>query len=261
MTEQNESVKTVLRARLIGLLRKPAQEQKEKRPTNKRWIASLGFNATMFFLDLVSAVTVAMLTNALYGVMTFLAGFLALLLHENLFTNAHANMRQKYIAIGGGLLAIVSTVAIGVLAGIVNISDVAGLVPAASMEIGMIVGLVSIAGIHGILWGVYYFTDEGHIREMKSIVNMAYRDQQRASLDEAKKDVAAVKAINEEINAMGDDADLLNEAYRENTGRDLIQPEPEQKPAGVLTEDGFKYNAEAPAPGTSFRDNSGEVQS
>jgi hypothetical protein len=217
-------IKSAAKDRLLGLLRKPAQAQKEKRPHNKLWMASLGFNGVMFFLDLVSAVTVAVLTTPLYGVLTFLAGFLALILHENLFTNAHAGMSQKWIAIGGGLLAIVSTIGIGVLAGIVNIFNLSALIPTQTIQIGMIIGLVLTAGTHGILWGVYYFTDEGHKSAMKAMINAAFRDQQRTEIENAKKDVKAVKEINDEIEGMGDDAYLLAEAFRENTGRELVTP-------------------------------------
>jgi hypothetical protein len=245
-----DPVKLAMKDRLLGLLRKPAQAQKEKRPHNKLWIASLGFNGVMFFLDLVSAVTVALLTNAMYGMMTFLAGFLALLLHENLFTNAHAGMNQKWIAIGGGLLAIVSTIGIGILAGMVNVFNLAALVSTQTIEISMIIGLVITTGIHGILWGVYYFTDEGHKSAMKAMVNAAYRDQQRAELDNAKKDVQAVKAINDEIEGMGDDADLLAEAFHENTGRDLLTRA--QEPA-MPVEDTVFARKEAESRLNSFR--------
>lgn len=259
MNEQTQDInlKQAMRQRLIGLLRKPQAEKKEKRPANKLWVANIGFNLTMFFLDLVSAITVAMLTNAMYGVMTFLAGFLALLLHENLFSNAHANWKQKYIAIGGMLLAILSTVGIGVLAGIVNVANIVGLLPAQSLEMGLIVSLVVIAGIHGGLWGIYYHIDEGHKAEMRAVENAAYRERQRRDFDNAKKDILAVKEIDKEIRDMDEiDSDLLSEAYRENTGRELItkKPAPISTPAGELTDEGFKYHAETPS-GKSFRPN------
>jgi hypothetical protein len=255
MNAQDQSIKDIMNERIKGLLRKPAQAQKEKRPHNKLWIASVGFNATMFFLDFVSAVTVAILTNVMYGVMTFLAGFLALLLHENLFTNAHADRSQKNIAIGGGVLAIVSTVAIGVLAGIVNVTNIVGLLPTLSLEVGIVISLVGVAGIHGVLWGIYFFMDEGHQTAMKVNSNMAYRERQRQQFDDAKKDILAVKEIAKELDAMGDDADLIGEAYRENTGKDLINA---SQPAPALADQLFmRKEAEA---GNSFRPD-GEVQS
>ena len=247
----SESIKDLMKERLRGLIRKPVQAQTEKRPHNKIWIASLGFNATMFFLDLVSAITVAILTNAMYGVMTFLAGFLALLLHENLFTNAHANMQQKWIAIGGMVLSIVSTIAIGVLAGIVNVTNIVGLFPTLALETGIIISLVCVAGIHGVLWGIYFFTDEGHRNTMTALTNVAYRERQRKEFDDAKKDILAVKEIDKELNDMGEDADLITDAYRQNTGRDLIVAAPVKQEA--LADVLFKRK-EADVRLESFRD-------
>ena len=247
MNEKPQSIKSIMQERLKGLLRKPAQAQKDTRPKNKIWIASFGFNGTMFFLDLVSAITVALLTSAMYGMMTFLAGFLALLLHENLFTNAHAGMTQKYIAIAGGILSIVSTVGIGILAGIVNITNLAGLITAQTLELGIVISLVCVSGIHGVMWGIYYFTDAGHVSQMKAQTHAAYRAQQRQDFENAKQDIVAVKEINNELESMGNDAELINEAFRENTGRELIQATPISTPAGELTSDGFKYHAETPA--------------
>lgn len=224
MNEQKEeSIKDIMKERLRGMLRRPAIEQREKRPFNKLPLAWIGFNVIMAFLDLISAITVALLTNVLYGVLTFLAGFLALLLHETLFTNAYSSTHQKWIAVGGALLAIVSTVAIGVLAGLANVFNLAELVSTQSIEVGMIIGLVCVAGVHGCLWGIYFFTDAGHISLMKAMANAAYRDQQKQDFEDAKRDLRAVKVLDGELKGMGDEADLIEEAYRENTGRELVQ--------------------------------------
>jgi hypothetical protein len=245
---QKDPIKTALKERLIGLLRKPTAE--ERRPSNKSWIAYLGFNLVMATLDLISAVTVAALTNALYGILTFLAGFLALVLHETLFTNAHANQAQKNLSIGGGILAIVSTVGIGVLAGMVNVFNLAATIPIQTIELWMIIGMVLIAGLHGVLWGIYYFTDDAHRSEMRFVANQAYRELQKRNLESAKQDVMSVKAINGEIEAMGDDAPLLQEAYRESTGRDLVTRIPADPNMPFIE----RYNAEVPTAGKSFRE-------
>jgi len=243
----NDSLKDAVRQRLIGLIRKPAQEAKKKRPANMSWLALLGFNGSMMFLDLISGVTVGLLVGVLYGILTFIAGFLALLLHERLFTNAHAQMRQKFIAVGGGLLAIVSTFGIGILAGLVNVFSLGELVSTQTLEVVMIVALVSIASIHGILWGVYYFTDQTHIAEMNRLVNLAFRDQQRQGLDDAKEDVAQVKVINDELEAFDKrgELELLTASYKNLRGTDLVTLD---NPAGVMTEDGFTaFRKDAPA--------------
>ncbi len=215
-----DPVKIALKDRLIGLLRKPQAE--ERRPANRLWIAFVGFNLIMAALDVVSAVTVAAETSALYGLITFLAGILALLLHEQLFSNPHANTLQKNLAIGGGILAIVSTVGIGMLAGAVNVLNLASLVSVQTLELWMIIGMVIIAGAHGMIYGIYYYIDDTHRAQMRYVANQAYREQQRRNIEAAKADVAAVKSINAEIESMGEDAPLLQEAYREGTGRDLL---------------------------------------
>jgi hypothetical protein len=217
-----DDIKNQMKANVLALLQRPTQEKKKKQPHNKLWIAYLGFNGVMFGIDLISAITVGALTSPLYGVLTFLAGFLALLLHENLFTNPFANQTQKNIAIGGGLIAILSTMGIGVLAAIANVLNLATMVSGLAVEMGTIISLVAIAGLHGILWGCYFFMDEGHQAAMKAMVNAAWRTQQRKNFEESKEDVRAAKEIHAEINALGDDVTLLDAAFKQNTGRSLL---------------------------------------
>jgi len=222
----DNDIKNAMKERMLGLIRKPAIEQKKKKAPNKAWLALLGFNGMMFFLDIISGITVGMLVSPLYGALTFLSGFLALFLHEQLFTNAHANMSQKWIAIGGGIIAVLSTLGIGLLAGAANVFGLAGIVSVTTLEMSMIAALIVAAFVHGILWGVYYFTDPTHVAEMKRLVNIGWREQQAQGVADAKEDLVAVKAIAKELDDLADsgEAELLLESYKNLRGVDLVTP-------------------------------------
>jgi hypothetical protein len=237
-TKKNEpTINDLFQARIKALLTKPKRAQKDTSPKNKLWVSMLGFNVTMGFLDLISAVTVGILTNWLYGVLTFVAGFAALLLHESLFTNPFAGSNQKIMAVVGGIIAVISTVGIGVLAGIANVVQITDFIPAFALDITIIITLVVIAGIHGVIWGTYFFTDSGHVASMQAMANKAYRTLQRTQFNEAKEDLTQVKTLMHELSNMSEtDMDLLAVAYQENTGRNLFgdieqeQNEPETVP-------------------------------
>ena len=187
--EPLQTIKSAMNERLASILRRPQQAVKERRPWNKAPIALFGFNMVNLFLDLVSALTVAYLTSWMYGVMTFLAGALALLIWEQLFIIFHANKTQKWISVGGGVVAVFSTLGIGVLAGIANVVGVTGFISQSTIEIVMIVSMVVIAFVHGTAWGFYYFTDPSHVAQMKRMTSLAYRDQQKQGLEDAKADL------------------------------------------------------------------------
>ncbi len=91
---------------------------------------------------------------------------------------------------------------------------------------------------------------------------MAYREQQRQHFADAKRDIEAVKTLAKELDDMGDDAELIEEAYRENTGRDLVVRSPVEN-SGILADDQMpiiparRFNAEAGAV-PPFRGEGGE---
>lgn len=258
MNNPNDSIKSAMKARIIGLIRKPTVEVKKKKPANMAPLALAGFDFTMAFLDLISAVAVGALTQPLYGVLTFIAGFAALMIWQKLFTNAHANMTQKWIAVGGGVIAVLSTLGLGILSAIANVMDLAGTFSIAALEITMIVSLVVIAFIHGIAWGIYYFTDPNHIAEMKRLVNMAYREQQLQGLEDAKDDLRQVLDMDKELQGYEErgELELLDASYQTMRGRSLINaPEPTEEaiPAPAM----FKKQSTTEGPaasGTDFRE-------
>jgi hypothetical protein len=246
-----DELKSATQERVLSIIRRPAIEQKKKKPANKAPLARLGFNGTMFFLDVISGFTVGTLTNWFYGFLTFLAGFLALVVWEELFTNAHANQTQKWIAIGGGAIAVLSTLGIGILAGVANVFKLGGLVAVTTIEISMIASLVVMAFTHGILWGVYFFTDPTHVAEMKRMVYIAYREQQIEGLAEAKEDVKQAKAIAAELDSYEASGDLeaLSASFESMRGQSLLNAAPAQQPIEVTAEKPFEMKAaQSPSP-------------
>lgn len=136
-----------------------APDRKKKQPSNFALYAALIFaNLVFCLLDIISGFTVYWMTAFwLYGILTFLAGFAPLLLHELLFTRAFASQDQKNIATLGACAALISIVLIGVMAGYVNIIGV-NIAPQNS-EIATIIALVLIASFHALLAVIYYFID------------------------------------------------------------------------------------------------------
>lgn len=218
-------VKSAARSRILGLIRKPQAQVKKNTPRNMAPLALIGFNLVMTLLDLISAFVVAMLTDWFYGVLTFASGVFALFLWERLFTNAHGNLMQKWLAVGGMALAVVSTLGIGILSAIVNVLDIAGEAPVMVIEGGMLVALVVIAFVHGIAWGVYYFADPTHVAEMKRMVSIAFREQQKRGLQDAKEDLSAVLEIDRELQEYerSGQLDLLSASYENLRGQALVQ--------------------------------------
>jgi hypothetical protein len=148
------------------------KKAKEKRPSNAA--LGIGFifgNLIFALLDLISGYTVYLMTNfALYGVLTFLSGFLPLLLHEFLWRRALANQFQKKIALWGAGFALLSIVVVSGLSGFVNIVGI-GNVGAQTTEIVTLLFLVTISTTHAILTFVYYYSDEG-IRAQQQIAQV-----------------------------------------------------------------------------------------
>lgn len=136
-----------------------APDRKKQQPTNFALYAALIFaNLVFCLLDIISGFTIYLITAWwMYGVLTFLAGFAPLLLHEMLFVRAFASQNQKIIAVIGAIAALVSIVLIGVMAGYVNIVGVD--IAPESMEIATIAALVLIASFHALLAVIYYFID------------------------------------------------------------------------------------------------------
>lgn len=151
---------------LLDAVKRPLR--KKKGPSNfALWAALVFANLIFAVLDIISGVTVWWMTNnPLYGVLTFLAGFVPFVLHEMLFTRAYASVLQKRIAIAGAALALLSIVGIGLAAGFVNVFELA--FNALALEIVIIASLVLISALHAVLAIVYFYFDEGIVAHQQT---------------------------------------------------------------------------------------------
>jgi hypothetical protein len=96
-----------------------------------------------------------------------------------------------------------------------------------------------------LLWLGYITVDEGVQRKQKRQEQLAYHEEQREKLNDAKVIVADVKEIERDINEIEKQGDLdaLDAAITSIGGRSIIADET----GGVMTADGFKaYSSDVP---------------
>lgn len=137
-------------------------QRKKSQPSNMGLYAAIVFaNLVFCAVDIISAISVTMVTGfIMYGILTFMAGFAPLLLHEFLFVRAFASEFQKKLAITGAVISLVSIVGIGVASAVVNVNG-AGSMDAMSIELVVIISIVLIAIVHAILSILYFYSDDG----------------------------------------------------------------------------------------------------
>lgn len=144
---------------LLEFVQEP--KKKDRTPSNWALYAALAFaNIVFLVIDGISGWTVYLMTAWVgYGILTGLAGFIPLLLHEAAFVRAFASYWQKWIAVVGALLAIASVLVIGICAAVINVMGIGLAVQTA--EIFTVISLVVIAAIHALLLIVYFYIDDG----------------------------------------------------------------------------------------------------
>lgn len=213
-------------------------KKREKTPSNWALYASLMFaNLVFLVIDAISGWTVYLMTDwAGYGILTFLAGFIPLLLHEASFVRAYASYWQKWIAVGGAVLAIGSVMVIGIGAAVVNVMQVG--VEVQTAEIFTIVTLLVIAGIHALLFIVYFYADDGILSTQKTeraIANSIHKGRTITAagrvLRQAEGAVALKKAIERQHGPQGAEAlaQLLSQLLEDKNGDgipDVLQRQP-----------------------------------
>jgi len=147
------------RDELLDAVKEPGRQAS---PNNYALYAAIVFaNLIFLVLDVISGYTVYWLTSKwYYGVLTGLAGFIPLLLHEFLFTRAFASRGQKIIAVIGACVGLASILIIGVASGIITVFSNAAINVTAA-EVVIIVSLVLIAFFHAILCAWYFYVDLG----------------------------------------------------------------------------------------------------
>ena len=155
---------------------------RKKSPSNGSLYAAIIAADIIFgILDIGSGLTVYWITGIwFYGLLVFLAGFAPLLLNQKLFTRAFASQQQKNIAIGGGVLAVFSILAIGLLAAIANVNGVAS----STAELTVIIFIVLLAFIHALLLVWYFYIDEG-INADQTVAQTLARAIRQAEMIEA----------------------------------------------------------------------------
>jgi hypothetical protein len=223
-------IANVLKNKIIGILMEPEVIDKKKKPSNAALSVSwFAFNFLLFVLDIGTAVTVSMLTNPFYGLLTFLAGFGPTLLYEFLYTRAYATKHQRWIAVGGAVIGAASTLAIGALAAVVNVMkalQILAITSGATMwiEIGMAVGLVVFAGLHVVLFSVYFYIDDGIKRTHTRSQSLAAVETKLDSVKDAKTLVQAGVEAAKEVDSADEEnlGEALRIMYKKLTGNDLM---------------------------------------
>lgn len=204
------------------LLKEVSKPMHRKRPSNwGLYLAVAFFNIVMLILDGGSAFSVYWATGiAFYGVITFLAGFIPLTMHEILHFRPYASDDQKNIAKWGALAAVASVIIVAILAVIVNIMGVAG----QTVEIGMLIFIVVSAFGHAVAAAVYFYIDDGISAEQITVQMEARAIQKRRrnsaadlvlglsreSINERKRIAGShnsMSALKEILRQMGEDDD------------------------------------------------------
>jgi hypothetical protein len=172
-------------------------ERKKSEPSNFALYAALIFANVIFcLLDIISGITVYYMTGIpLYGVLTFLAGFVPLVMHETLFTRAYASEDQRRLAMIGAITGFCSIIIIGVMAGYVNIVGVS--VAPQAAEITTIIALIMIASFHALLATWYFYIDNG-VSARQQTAQAVARAHSQADLIEAGDLILSVtqKSVN-----------------------------------------------------------------
>ena len=172
---------------LESLVKKPT---KIKKPSNAAlWVAYIFFNVTILVFDVIAAVTVySLMQNAGYAIVTFLAGFVPLLMHEFLYLRAYASQWQRYISIAGAVIAALTVAVVAVLAAAVNVAIASGYtVDAGSSEWIILTIIVIAAFTHTVLAASYFYLDEGIQAKHKAAENIAFHDERMKNLDRAEQ--------------------------------------------------------------------------
>jgi hypothetical protein len=172
---------------LERMVQKPS---KAKKPANfALWAAYVFFNIVVLTFDVIAAVTVYSITdNVGYSVLTFLAGFIPLFLHEFLYLRAYANKIQRNIAIVGAVVAVLTVGAVALLAAAVNLAIASGVnLNVAVSEIAILLLIVAAALFHGVLTAVYFYVDDGIRAQHKEAETVAYYDQRLKNIKRAEQ--------------------------------------------------------------------------
>lgn len=175
----------------IESLEKMVQKPKKvKKPANfALWVAYVFFNIVVLTFDIVAAVTVYNITdNWGYAILTFLAGVIPLLLHEFLYLRAYASQWQRYIAVFGAVVAVLTVGAVALLAAGVNFAIATGYnIDGGASEIAILILIVGAALLHALLAAIYFYIDEGIRAKHVEAETVAFYDQRMKNIKRAEQ--------------------------------------------------------------------------
>jgi len=175
--------------RLLDLVKRPSQAKRKPSNFALYW-AWIFYNAVALLFDTIAAGTVYDLVGKfMYAVLTFVAGFLPLLMHEFLYTRAYANAAQKVLAVIGAGLSVVTIIGVGVIAGIVNVTGFNAL-SVMTLEVILIITLVLVSGAHGLIAAIYFFIDDGIKAKQVRAESVAYHERRIDDINRAKEILA-----------------------------------------------------------------------
>lgn len=218
--------------RLLDLVKRPMQAKRKPSNFALYW-AWIFYNTVALLFDTIAAVTVyGLIGNFLYAALTFVSGFLPLLMHEFLYTRAYASGVQKVLAVIGAGLSVVTILGVGVIAGVVNVLGFTAL-SAQMLEIVLIVTLVLVSGAHGLIAAVYFYIDDGIKANQVRAESVAYHERRIEDINRAKDILAlAEKGASDEdaIAAQYGGMEVLNEILSQLRG-DAITTESPTAPA------------------------------
>lgn len=176
-----------------------AEPKEEKKPSNAGLtVALVSFNFAFLVVDALSAFVVGYLTRWYYGVATVLAGAVFMFIHEYLFTRAFNNTKQRRIAVGGAVWAVLTILGIALLSVVANLTGF--MTPEwEPVFLATMVGVIVFnIVLHGILTAIYYYIDDEHNARTKAARAVA-RAKTQTEIDDAAETILR-KAIERRIN-------------------------------------------------------------
>lgn len=146
-----------------------AEPQPERKPNNFGLGCSLiAANFAFLVVDAISAIVVGYLTRWYYGAATLFAGAIFMFVHEFLFVRAFNNVYQRRIAIGGAVWAIATIVVIALMSVVANLTGFMTPDFEVYFLAFMVCAIVFNIVLHGVLCGLYYYLDDGHLAKSKA---------------------------------------------------------------------------------------------
>lgn len=171
---------------LENMVQKP---KKAKKPSNGAlWFAYAFFNVVVLVFDVVAAGTVYAITdNWGYAILTFLAGFAPLMLHEFLFLRAFANRPQRIISVIGAVAAVITVGSVALLSAGVNLAMASGYsIASGASEIVILILIVGAALLHALLAAIYFYIDDGIKAQHTEAETVAYFENRMKNIKRAE---------------------------------------------------------------------------